>query len=1245
MMNSLKSPQNPLRRAGGRAWGKIGMGAAALVACFSLPAALATETELFDQPIVAAGASYPTNLLLLISGEHPTAGTFAHRGGYDAKTAYAGYFDPYKCYTYNNSKKYGYEYFEPEKMATIDELGNINCAGAKIWSGNGLNYATMSSLDIFRLALTGGDRIVDTAASQAEPGITILQRTIQPEGNLSLMDWREVAGVYQGQPLGFKNKAGYQGKTGADVELGKSMGLARVAVRVCDNRKGDEFLEDNCEAYTYTEGNTSVVTYKPVGLIQKQHAKLRVGVFSYLNNYLPENLREVERDGGVLRARMKSVGPGATNPEWSATNGTFFHNPDPADASASGVSRSGVINYVNKFGAAGTYAYHDSPSEMVAEALRYLMGGSPTPSYYNHKNASTYYPEFFPVITDWSDPVTHRCQRNVILGIGDRETSWENNFGDLTSFKAIANGDPRVWTQKVSQSELGNDKLVTNDSGAGTKVAQWGLCSNPASSFTAYPGLPCGGNLMAGMAYWAHTQDIRPDLEGKQSVDFSWFDVAEINQSKKLYRSQYWLLSKYGGFEDVNKNGVFDAAEDTWKSANRKVVDLDNKQVEVPDNLYTPQLLDAMLSGLTPQVMAQANQTVTNNLVFEENGLGDNVYQTSYESTHWSGDVKAMRYLGFNDDGSLKATELWRAAAKIDGQDWSTGRRIVTGKVPFRFDKLTPTQQATLGSDEARQKAVLEYLRGNRLEDHDKAYRRREHLLGDIVNASPVVVGAPNAQYLDVSNPGYQAFRTTHKNRAKRLYVGANDGMLHALDATDGNGQGSEVWAYIPTFLFAGPNNTPQVDGLQALSRPGYSHHYYVDATPVVTDVDFLRVYDGPGGTPPQAGQSDWHTLLVGGLGKGGKGWYALDVTNPEAVSEDVAAQKVLWEFGTGQDMGFSYGKPLVVKTRAWGWVVIFPSGYNNKSGGAAIYVVNAKTGQLITKATSNAGDDDEPTGLAHISAYFPAYSEHVATEIYGGDLRGNVWRFDLPETADDVTGITANKLAQLTDEHHNPQPVTVAPLVVISPKSLLTAEGERRWVVVGTGQLLSGNDINQGPGLQTQTVYAFRDGGRTSAEEFAGKVVTRDDLKRVTNLLDGSIIQTPQEDNGWYFDLTDKADDGATERVWKPMSSIAGTGIVTFTGVLPYKDPLPNDTGDDCTAGATVDGRSRIYAVRVENAQSLFPGESYLSVNHLVRDTQLTYDKDGNIVIVADGQLAGPKEGSTIAKKRTRQVNWRTLK
>ena len=226
---------------------------------------------------------------------------------------------------------------------------------------------------------------------------------------------------------------------------------------------------------------------------------------------------------------------------------------------------------------------------------------------------------------------------------------------------------------------------------------------------------------------------------------------------------------------------------------------------------------------------------------------------------------------------------------------------------------------------------MINYLRGDRTLE-GSTYRTRGHVLGDIVSAEPVFVAGANATYADT---GYNAFAASVAARQKAIYQGANDGMLHVFNASTGD----EMWAYVPYVAY------PR---LNALTDPLYSHQFTVDGTPTVGDVDFNR-------TASLSGGPDWQTILVGGLAAGGPGFYALRITDPILTDESAAPTKLMWEFpnlstptAVKSNVGYSFGKPVIAKTRAKGWVVLVTSGYNNGDGQGHLFVLDARYGSLI---------------------------------------------------------------------------------------------------------------------------------------------------------------------------------------------------------------------------------------------------------------------------------------------------------
>ena len=504
---------------------------------------------------------------------------------------------------------------------------------------------------------------------------------------------------------------------------------------------------------------------------------------------------------------------------------------------------------------------------------------------------------------------------------------------------------------------------------------------------------------------------------------------------------------------------------------------------------------------------------------------GDNFYFAGrYTTSQWTGELE-VKTIGVTS-GAFGNTAAWSAAGKLNAM---TGQACDNRKIylirdgasnnltPFTWNTyacdatygqsgsaqtdLNATEQAQFGVLKAgllsqyglmtdgtngtvNQKTPTEganlvnFLRGQRqFEGFEpgvagKYYRTRGGVLGDIVSAQPVYVRKPFAQYADA---GYGAFKTANASRTPMVYVGANDGMLHAFKATvfqsdgvtvDPEG-GKELWAVIPSSV---------LPDLYKLADNNYAnaHRFYVDGTPTVGDIDANAPLASP--TAP----SNWKTILVGGLNKGGKGYYALDVTNP-------ATPKALWEFkwgatcgGAHEDchLGYSYGSPIVTKLANGQWVVLLTSGYNNVNSPTAtgdgkgyLYVLNADTGELLLKLATTEGSDATPSGLAQISAFVEDGAINNMTErVYGADLSGNLWRFQFKFTGNILSGGSVVLVGTAKDANGVAQPITTKPL--------LTEYKGETMVLFGTGKLLGVADLDPAvaSNSQTQSVYAVKD-------------------------------------------------------------------------------------------------------------------------------------------------------------------------
>lgn len=1182
--------------------------AAALVGALCIASAQAT-TPLADQPVFS-NTAVPGNLALVLSAEFPTNVSVAHVSNTYASTSiYMGYFDPLKCYLYSHHATESLRHFYPDGAAT-----GQTCAGTK-WSGNFLNWATMQTIDPFRAALTGGYRSLDTTS------ITLLEKAWASgqggTGNFPNRNLGSAALVSASTPLGWTglnmriqglgNKMRFSRTgdlnaaattyTGAAGAVDNTVWELSVRVRVCDANAATGPLEPNCTSYP----NGGSPIWKPTGLLQQYADKIRYSAFGYLND------SNIQRDGGVLRARQKFVGPQVFKPtqlptanpaaEWSSDTGIIHVNPDLADASNTAtvfgvvVSNSGVMNYLNKFGqiTPGSYKTYDPVGELYYAAIRYFKKLGNVPEWTNMGGADnatrTTWVDGFPVITAWDDPIEYACQKNFVLGIGDVNSHADKNVPGPSGSANEPAKPASLATDPVNAAAATNKVGALHGLGAGLGSAEniGGCCSNNSA-------------LMAGIAYDSNTVDIRPDdgqakNEGMQTVQTYWLDILEFQTYKA--NNQFYLAAKYGGFEVPKLFDPYGRVGDipmAWWSTTGETVG--NGAQPRPDTYFTAERPDQMVAGLTRAFADIASKMQAFTTSFSPaspqiSTTGAASYSARYDASTWSGEILASTIVFDANTGVPTTTDAWTFSAKlglqIAGTGWNTGRRIVTRRddtglgVPFRLASLSAAQQTALdtayrtGNDSAD---YLNYLRGDPTHEaassiagSAKAYRNRVSAVGDIVGSKTRPVGPPSASYSEAANPGYAAFKATPAiaSRTTMIYVGSNAGMLHAINGSlAGADAGRELWAYVPTAAFQGPTGTPSVNGLRSRGNPTFSHRFFVDGTPLVADIDFGRTVGGVG--------TDWRTLLVGSMGKGGRSYFGIDVTNPATMTSEAAvAGKVLWEF-SHPDLGYTYGEPTAVKTKKHGWVLVFGSGYNNADGRPYFFIINPRTGALLERVEakeangSAVGSSGNQAGLAHVQTFVLDRTDFTADSAYAGDLFGNLWRLDLTPAAGNYA--TPTKLAELTDSLGARVPVTSRPLVVIQPVT------GKRYVTVGSGRFLHASDVSS---TQPQTFYGVIDGSAflfSTAATLPGGFtypIRQNNLKQLIDLTVKNLIN-PATQIGWWHDLGT----GAGSLGWRVISEpTAFFGIVAFSAMLP--------NGDECNAS----GKSRIYAIDVGDGES----------------------------------------------------------
>ena len=1073
-----------------------------------------------------AGSRVPGNVVLVPSVEYPTVISQANIGDYSDARRYAGYFDPGKCYEYVYHQTESERHFKPVRVST-------DCSQSKEWSGNYLNWAATQTIDPFRSALTGGYRVKDT------PTETWLEKARHPRGDLfpnrtisnsvsskTPADWSSFKTRIQnlGNKMRFSNTGNLDGNATAynpsshtlNKKARDTVYEVSIRVKVCDSSVG---LEENCKQYS--QG------WKPEGLIQEYSDRIRYSIFGYVNE------DGNGRDGGVMRARQKFVGPKTYYPEmgevvnvareWSPETGQAVGNPDPDDAAATGygVVNSGVINYLNRFGQmnAESLKSNDPVSELYYAALRYIRGQGNVAAYTN--NLSSLRVDGFPVIRDWDDPIRYACQVNAALGIGDVYTHYDHNIPDADDLKIA-----RDYTSKIFSLESINKAASAEFSGRGN---------------SAY---------IAGLAYYANTNDLRPDgdapnSKGMQTLSTYWVDVRENQKLEPKAANQYWLAAKYGGMRVPTDFKPLEATTASiqqawWHTTGDYLRSGDSGEVVTtvtnyprPDNFYVASEADKMVQSLR-----QAFQNIVDEMVGSGGGFASNTtvletgamtFQARFrvDGEAWSGDLQA-----FNVDAETGAlTATWTAASNLPA--WASRNIWINSGTFKRFDSfasLSGAHQAELESQ-----AVVDYLRGNRTgEQPSGSLRRRTAVLGDIVNSEPVYVGAPNPRlYIGSSFQGaasYQSFAADSSGRREMVYVGANDGMLHGFDATTG----AEVFAFVPSGAVSA--------GLGDYAKPGFQHRYFVDGELTVADV-----YD--------AGSSKWKTVLVGTLGRGGRGIFALDVTDPESP-------KFLWEF-SGADisaLGNNLGKPIIAQVADGDWRVFLGNGPNSASGVASLVTVGVFSGARTAIGTG-AGDDNGLSGVNVWSSTPGGFSDTV----YAGDLKGNLWKYQS----------STNSFTKLFESGPT-QPISGTPLVSRRPGTAET------WVFFGTGRYLNEADLSN---KSRQTWYGLID-----RNDVVAKSTLREMSIIVEGEIDGVAVRGIEQDaavssgNGWYMDLVSPVNGEEGERMVIG-NKFRGRALIGTTRIPDAVDP--------CSPS----GRGFIMAVDPFSGGRL-PGGSFFDVD-----------------------------------------------
>lgn len=672
-----------------------------------------------------------------------------------------------------------------------------------------------------------------------------------------------------------------------------------------------------------------------------------------------------------------------------------------------------------------------------------------------------------------TSPIQYYCQKSFVIFITDGLANYDNNWD--------------IITDVIGDYDNDNDTLDCKRS--------TGNCNTIA---------PIGQtHHFDDVAKFLHDNDMRSDLQGKQNVTtyVIGYQVDDPLLSSAAVKGggQYYTVTDYAGLTSALQGAVLDILEQISSGTALATI---STSAESQDSFIRAKFLPISWKGFLERF----------NLPYDPDD----------EATWEAGSILSSRVGTFSDGGDRVVFTYMGSATPTRQSFAATNDTLKTELMADWNATITETAD------------IINFIRGAKTYEGVKYYNRDGWPLGDIIYSTPLVVGPPKFHY---SEHDYQSFKNDHRDRDATIYVGANDGMLHAFDASDG----SERWAFIPENL---------LPSLKTLTT-GACHRYYVDLGPVGADV-----------AEKNGASWTWKTILIGGTRLGGTEYFCLDITDP-----DSGAVSVLWDTipfsdrkaSTTPTIGRVKVKQLVGDPLEK-WVAIITSGYHEGDSTGRITALNVITGtkELIWDESGTTVDELPTQAKSGSNPYYTLSSPTALDSdrdgyldlIYAGDTEGTLWKFY--HDYEDLLW----KSVQLFQT--GGQPIT-------SPPELVFDEDGKLRIYFGTGQYLVGVDKQD---TRRNSFYCLIEEKVTDAGLNTGHYTattqrtkeTLEDLTAVTTetqfeaLTGGNeTIADRVNHHGWYFDLDNPAEGFPSERSLEKPLTIAG--VVFFTTFIPNED------------------------------------------------------------------------------------------